>query len=111
MLSAFGYRRPGSRRVGYRDDDPSNCRLSNLAWVRRGESRVIDLKKRRCLGANCDVMFMSEGAGNRLCPACADRISKITLSGLEGTEESSDLPDEPLLGGGHGRGHGGGYPR
>ena len=46
-------------------------------------------------------MFMSSGPGNRLCGVCTIRVGNITLSGLEGAEESFDLPDEPLMGGGH----------
>lgn len=98
ILAAFGHPRPGGYRLGYHDGDPSNVALKNLLWERKGQARVVDLKERRCLGPRCNVMFMSSGPGNRLCPTCTSRISNITLSGLEGAEESSGLPDEPLYG-------------
>ncbi len=97
VLVAFAQKRPGSRRVGDRDDNPGNCHLSNLAWVRRGESRVVDLVKRKCLGRGCGAMFMSEGPGNRLCPACSKRANESTSNIFEETE-SGELPDDPLCG-------------
>lgn len=101
VLKAFGHPRPDGYRIEHRDGDPSNCTPGNLRWAKKGAEPVRDLKERRCLGKNCGVMFMSNGAGNRFCPVCAPRVANMTLSGFEGTEESSELPEEPLLGGGH----------
>ena len=100
VLTAFGHKRPGGHGVGYRDANSENCALSNLAWVLRGDGRVIDLKEKRCLGKNCNAMFMSEGAGHRLCPVCARRANDSTSNIFEDVA-SGELPDEPLLGGGH----------
>lgn len=99
VLAAFEQPRLGGHSIVYEDGDPGNCRLANLTWRRKGQPRVVDLKERRCLGPHCNVMFLSSGPGHRLCPACANRVKGMTLSGLEGTE-ASDLPDEPLVGGG-----------
>ena len=99
VLEAHGRPRVSGCRIGYRDNDPSNVALDNLLWEQKGRPRAETLTKRRCLGQNCGATFMSSGAGNRLCSVCANRVKGMTLSGLEGTE-ASDLPDEPLVGGG-----------
>ena len=90
--------RTGGYRIEHDDGDPANCTPGNLRWAKKGGEPVRDLKERRCLGPRCNVTFLSHGPGNRLCPVCTNRVGKVTLSGLEGTEESSELPDEPLCG-------------
>jgi hypothetical protein len=60
---------PGSSknaRPVFLDDDPDNCRLSNLAWKRPSTT-----KSRPCIV--CGVPFQSEGAHNQCCDPCRAR--------------------------------------
>lgn len=41
-----------------------------------------DVQLRKCLGPNCGEAFLSEWAGNRICPSC-----KRTLSLIDSSEE------------------------
>lgn len=43
-----------------------------------------EIKERKCLAAECGILFMSAWAGNRICPSCSIRIKNI-----EGLEEYS----------------------
>ena len=62
-----------------------------------GQPRVVDPKERRCLGPNCNAMFLSNGPGHRLCLACAPRIANMSTTEFDDVGEGG-LPDEPLCG-------------
>ena len=96
VLAAFGRPCPGGCRLGHRDGDPSNVALDNVLWEQKGQPRVVDLKKRKCLGNNCAAEFMSWGSGNRLCPNCLDRMGRAGDGGLD-SPGSGELPDELLF--------------
>ena len=96
VLAAHGHARPAGWRLGYRDGDPSNVKLDNLLWEQKGQPRVVDLKKRKCLGNNCAAEFMSWGSGNRLCPNCLTRMDRAGDGGLD-SPGSGELPDEPMF--------------
>ena len=99
VLEGHGRARDSGCRIGYRDGDPSNVKLDNLLWERKGRPRVVDLKKRKCLGNNCGVDFVSQGWGNRLCPNCLTRMDREGDGGLD-SSGLGELPDEPLCGAG-----------
>ena len=99
VLEGHGRARDSGCRIGYRDGDPSNVKLDNLLWERKGQPRAETLIMRRCLGRNCDADFMSWGIGNRLCPSCTDRMGREGDGGLD-SSGLGELPDEPLCGAG-----------
>ena len=96
VLQAHGHLRPAGWRLGHRDGDPSNVALDNVLWEKKGQPRVVDLKKRKCLGNNCGVDFVSLGWGNRLCPSCTTRMDRAGDGGLD-SPGCGELPDEPLF--------------
>ena len=96
ILAAHGRPRVPGCRIGYCDNDPSNVALGNVLWEKKGQPRVVDLKKRKCLGNNCGVDFVSLGPGNRLCPNCLDRMGRAGDGGLD-SPGSGELPDELLF--------------
>ena len=96
VLMAHGYARPGGCRLGHRDGDPSNVALGNVLWEKKGQPRVVNLKKRKCLGNNCGVDFVSLGWGNRLCPSCLTRMDRAGDGGLD-SPGSGEIPDEPMF--------------
>ena len=96
VLAAFDQPRLGGHKIVYEDGDPANCRLANLSWRRKGQARAVDLRERRCLGPNCNVMFSSNGPGNRLCPVCSTRMDRAGDGGLD-SPGSDEIPDEPMF--------------
>ena len=96
VLEGHGRARDSGCRIGYRDGDPSNVKLDNLLWEQKGQPRVVDLKKRKCLGNNCAAEFMSWGSGNRLCPNCLTRMDRAGDGGID-SPGSDEIPDEPMF--------------
>ena len=96
VLRAFGHPRPHGYRIEHDDGDPANCTPGNLRWVKKGSEPVRKLKERRCLGPNCNVMFSSNGPGNRLCPVCSTRMDRAGDGGLD-SPGSDEIPDEAVF--------------
>lgn len=38
------------------------------------------VRLRRCLGLECDRMFLSQGPGFRHCPSCLERLERISYT-------------------------------
>ena len=98
VLSAFVERRARGTTITHADGDLGNCELANLSWRGMGEP-VGNLTRRRCLGTDCGVHFMSTGARNRLCPICGKRARESSHD-LSDEVGSGGLPEDYLTGGG-----------